>query len=142
MAHFAQIENNIVTQVIAVDNNDILDDQGNESEAVGIQFCTDLLGGTWVQTSYNNNLRKNYASVGDTYDITKDAFIAPQPYPSWVLDEDTFQWEAPIPYPTFTEADVIDTVWNEPTNEWVNVYPSVTWDEKLVSWVLQTPPTE
>ena len=142
MAHFAQIENNIVTQVIAVDNNDILDDQGNESEAVGIQFCTDLLGGTWVQTSYNNNLRKNYASVGDTYDITKDAFIAPQPYPSWVLDEDTFQWEAPIPYPPYTDDDIVDTIWNEDKTEWVNVYPSVTWDEKLVSWVLQTPPTE
>ena len=136
MAHFAQIENNLVIQVIVVDNNDILDNQGNESETIGIQFCTDLLGGTWVQTSYNNNLRKNYASIGDTYDTTRDAFIAPQPYPSWVLDEDTCRWESPVPYPTFTEADVIDTVWNEPTNEWVNVYPSVIWDEELINWEL------
>ena len=114
MAHFAQIENNLVTQVIVVDNNDILDEQGNESEAVGTQFCTDLLGGTWVQTSYNGNMRKNYAGIGDTYDATRDAFISPQPYPSWILDKDTCRWEAPIPYPT----DGLNYVWEETAQIW------------------------
>jgi len=121
MAHFAQIENNLVTQVIVVDNNDILDEQGNESEELGIQFCQDLLGGTWKQTSYNGNIRKNYAGIGYTYDETKDAFIKPQPYNSWVLDEDTCLWEAPIPYPTVEEGST-------------DVY---NWNEELVNWILQ-----
>jgi hypothetical protein len=117
MAHFAQIENNLVTQVIVVDNSDCLDELGNESEAIGIQFCTDLLGGTWVQTSYNGNMRKNYAGIGNTYDATRDAFIAPQPYPSWVLDEDTCQWEAPVAYP---DDDKFYT-WDEATTNWIEV---------------------
>jgi len=119
MAHFAQIENNLVTQVIVVDNNDILDDQGNESEDIGTQFCTDLLGGTWVQTSYNGNLRKNYAGIGYTYDTTRDAFIAPQPYPSWVLDEDTCLWESSVPYPIVSEDSTERYNWNEDTLQWV-----------------------
>jgi hypothetical protein len=121
MAHFAQIENNIVTQVIVVDNNDILDAQGNESEAIGTQFCTDLLGGTWVQTSYNNSFRKNYAGTGFTFDDNRDAFIAPQPYPSWVLVEDICIWEAPVPYPedVGTEDDPIRYIWNEASVSWV-----------------------
>ena len=121
MAHFAQIENNIVTQVIVVDNNDILDAQGNESEAIGTQFCTDLLGGTWVQTSYNNSFRKNYAGTGFTFDDNRDAFIAPQPYPSWVLVEDICIWEAPVPYPEDigTEDDPIRYIWNEASVSWV-----------------------
>jgi hypothetical protein len=114
MAHFAQIENNLVTQVIVVDNSDILDEQGNESEAIGVQFCTDLLGGTWIQTSYNSNMRRNYASIGDTYDSTRDAFIPSQPYNSWTLNEDTYQWDAPIPYPT----DDKRYNWNEDTASW------------------------
>ena len=93
MAHFAQIENGIVKQVIVVNNNDILDEQGNESEVIGVNFCTDLLGGTWIQTSINGSIRKNYAGVGSTYDDIRDAFIPPQPDPSWTLDEDTCQWE-------------------------------------------------
>jgi hypothetical protein len=117
MAHFAQIENNLVTQVIVVDNSDILDEQGNESEVVGTQFCTDLLGGAWIQTSYNGNIRKNYAGMGDTYDPTRDAFYAPQPYNSWTLNEDTCQWESPVPYP---EDDKVYN-WNEDTTNWVEV---------------------
>ena len=97
MAHFAQIENNLVTQVIVVNNEDILDDLGNESEATGIQFCTDLLGGTWIQTSYNSSFRKNYAYTGDTYDAVKDAFIPVKPHPSCVFNEDTCRWETPDP---------------------------------------------
>jgi hypothetical protein len=117
MAHFAQIENNLVTQVIVVDNNDVLDASGNESEAIGIQFCTDLLGGTWVQTSYNNNIRYNYAGIGYTYDETRDAFISPTPFPSWVLDEETCRWEAPIPYPEGALAGEYE--WDEETTSWL-----------------------
>jgi hypothetical protein len=119
MAHFAQIENNLVTQVIVVNNSDCLDEQGNESEAIGIQFCTDLLGGTWVQTSYNGNIRKNYAGIGFTYDETRDAFIAPTPFPSWILDENTCQWEAPIPYPEVVEGSTERYTWDEATVQWV-----------------------
>lgn len=119
MAHFAQIENSLVTQVIVVDNRDILDEQGVESEVVGTQFCTDLLGGTWVQTSYNGNMRKNYASMGDTYDATRDAFISPQPFPSWTLVEDTCRWEAPVPYPEVAEDSTDYYTWDEDTTSWL-----------------------
>ena len=116
MAHFAEINtDNIVTQVIVVDNNDILDDQGNELESIGTQLCTNLFGGTWVQTSYNDNIRYNYASIGFTYDETRDAFIAPTPFPSWVLNEDTCRYEAPIPYPT----DDKRYEWEEETTSWI-----------------------
>ncbi len=120
MAHFAQInENNLVTQVIVVDNNDILDEQGNELESIGIQFCTDLLGGDWKQTSYNNNIRYNYAGIGFTYDGDRDAFIAPQPYPSWTLNEDTCQWDSPVPYPTVSEGSEEFYKWDEETTSWL-----------------------
>jgi len=114
MAHFAKIENNIVTQVIVVNNEDIIDEQGNESEALGIQLCKELLGGEWRQTSYNNSFRKKYAGIGDTYDSTRDAFISPQPYPSWVLDENTCRWESPVPYPN----DGNMYIWNEELVNW------------------------
>jgi len=117
MAHFAKIENNLVIQVIVVDNNDVLDANGNELESVGIQFCTDLFGGIWVQTSYNGNIRKNYAGAGDTYDSIRDAFIAPKPYPSWLLDEETCKYASPIPYPDDGEA--------------------YQWNEELINWVIE-----
>ena len=117
MAHFAQIENNLVTQVIVVNNEDVLDGDDNELESVGAQFCTDLLGGTWKQTSYNGNIRKNYAGIGDTYDSTRDAFIAPKPYPSWTLVEATCLWTAPVAYPD----DGNKYIWNEDTTAWVEV---------------------
>ncbi len=119
MAHFAQIENNLVTQVIVVDNNDILDEQNNELESIGIQFCTDLLGGDWKQTSYNNNIRYNYAGIGFTYDGDRDAFIAPTPYPSWILDESTCRWDSPVPYPTVSEGSEEFYKWDEETTSWL-----------------------
>jgi len=120
MAHFAKIdENNLVTQVVVVDNNDILDEQNNELESIGIQFCTDLLGGDWKQTSYNNNIRKNYAGIGDTYDESRDAFIAPTPYPSWILDESTCRWDSPVPYPTVSEGSEEFYNWDEETTSWL-----------------------
>ena len=101
MAHFAQLdENNVVTQVIVVANEELLLD-GVENETKGVIFCRSLFGGdtNWRQTSYNGNIRKNYAGIGYTYDEDLDAFISPQPYPSWVLDENA-QWQAPTPYPS------------------------------------------
>jgi hypothetical protein len=93
MAHFAQLnEDNVVTQVIVVHNNELLVD-GVEQEAKGIAFCQRLLGGRWVQTSYNRNIRKNYAGIDYTYDAQRDAFIPPQPEgEGWLLDETTCIW--------------------------------------------------
>lgn len=118
MAHFAQLdENNNVTQVIVVHNNELLDENGVEQETKGIQFCQSLLGGNWVQTSYNANFRKNYAGVGYTYDAARDAFISPKPYDSWVLNEDTCKWEPPISYPN----DGKNYYWDEATLSWVEI---------------------
>ena len=116
MAHFAQLdENNVVTQVIVVHNNELMDN-GVESEAKGITFCQSLFPGTnWKQTSYNGNMRKNYAGVGYTYDAQRDAFIAPQPYPSWTLDETTCHWNPPVPYPNDGQV----YAWDEATTSWI-----------------------
>jgi len=117
MAHFAQIDNNnIVTRVIVVANEELLDN-GVESEVKGVAFCQSLFGGNWKQTSYNANIRKNYAGIGYTFDAGRDAFIAPQPFASWVLDESTCRWEAPVPYPT----DGKIYSWNEATLSWDEV---------------------
>jgi hypothetical protein len=117
MAHFAKLENNIVTQVIVVANQNILDENGQELEQKGIDFCSNLLGGTWLQTSYNGSIRKNYAGVGYTYDEGRDAFIAPKPFASWVLNETTAQWKAPVDMPT----DDKRYTWNETTTSWDEV---------------------
>ena len=120
MAHFAEIdENNVVTRVIVVANKDTADANGNEAESIGVAFCQRLLGGTWVQTSYHGNIRKNYAGIGYTYRADIDAFVPPQPYPSWVLNNDTAQWEAPVPMPT----DGKQYTWDEDTQSWVEVVP-------------------
>jgi hypothetical protein len=99
MAHFAELdETNTVLRVIVVGNGIILDEQGQESEAMGIAFCQSLFGPDtiWIQTSYNGNIRKNYAGIGHTYDLSRDAFIAPQPEgEGFVLDEATCQWRNP-----------------------------------------------
>ena len=118
MAHFAQLnDENLVTQVIVVANEDTADKDGVENEAIGIEFCTNLLGGRWVQTSYNANIRKNYAGIGYKYDATLDAFIPPQPFESWTLNEETAQWEAPTPYPD----DGKRYSWDEATTSWVEI---------------------
>jgi len=116
MAHFAQLDNNnIVTQVIVIYDNELLVD-GIESEAKGIAFCQSLLGGTWVQTSYNNNIRKQYAGIGYTYNANADVFITPQPFASWSLDEN-FDWQAPVAMPE----DDKRYQWDEATTSWVEV---------------------
>jgi len=118
MAHFAQLDdNNIVTQVIVVHNNELINETGNESEAKGIAFCQSLFGGNWKQTSYNANFRKNYAGIGFTYDAGRDAFIPPQPFSSWTLDEETCGWNPPVPRPT----DGKLYLWNEDNQQWVEV---------------------
>lgn len=120
MAHFAQLDdNNVVTQVIVVANEELLF-EGVENEAQGAIFCRSLFGNDtkWVQTSYNGNIRKRYASIGYTYDADKDAFIAPQPYPSWVLDADT-NWQPPVAMPEDGKA----YAWFEPNQEWIELKP-------------------
>lgn len=115
MAHFAELDNdNNVLKVIVVDNKDILDENGNESEEVGISFCQNLLGGIWKQTSYNGNFRKNYAGIGFKYDQDRDAFIPPKTFSKWVLNEDTCLWDPPIPYPSDGER----YTWNDESGEW------------------------
>ena len=118
MAHFAELDsNNVVLRVIVVANADTASADGTEKEYIGQAFCERLLGGTWKQTSYNANFRKNYAGIGYTYDAQRDAFIAPQPYPSWTLDEATCQWNAPVAMPT----DGKFYSWDEVTQTWIEV---------------------
>jgi len=117
MAHFAEInENNIVTQVIVVNNTELLEGE-QESEIKGIDFCESLYGHrNWVQTSYNANIRYNFAGIGYTWDSENDAFYAPQPFASWSLDEN-FIWQAPIPYPEDASADKVYE-WDEDNLTW------------------------
>ena len=122
MAHFAQLDaNNVVTQVIVVGNADTADANGVEKEHIGAAFCEKLFGGTWKQTSYNGSIRKNYAGIGYTYNADIDAFVPPKPYASWILDNDTAQWNAPVAMPE-------DAGTGEPPKRY-------TWDEATTSWV-------
>lgn len=121
MAHFAQLDqNNVVTQVIVVHNNELMDGT-DENEAKGIAFCQSLFGADtrWVQTSYNGNFRKNYAGIGFVYDAARDAFIAPKPQAnsSFVLDEATAQWVPPVPKPD----DGKNYAWVEKNLNWIEV---------------------
>lgn len=124
MAYFAQIENNIVQQVIKI-SNQTLDEptlQFPDTEPLGQSFITNVLGlsGIWKQTSYNASFRKHYAGIGYTYDETLDAFIRPKPYPSWLLDTDTCTWYPPVPYPN----DGNMYQWDEATQQWVLFDPT------------------
>lgn len=118
MAHFAKLnENKTVLEIVVVHNNELLQN-GVESESKGVQFLIEWSGGysNWKQTSYNGRIRKNYAGVGFTYDSARDAFIPPQPFASWVLNEETCLWDAPVAMPTDGQLYV--------------------WDEAAVSWAL------
>jgi hypothetical protein len=101
MAHYAKVNNGIVEQIIV-------------AEVEFFDTFIDSSPGEWIQTSYNKTIRKNYAGVGFTYDSTRDAFIPPKPYPSWVLNEDTCQYDSPVPYPD----DDKRYEWNEETTNW------------------------
>ena len=124
MAHFAKLnDNNVVEQVIVVDNDDIKDNSGIETESVGVGFCTKIFGADtkWKQTSYTRKFRKQYASAGGTYDEGRDVFIDPRPtgiynevFNSWVYNEVTGDWDPPTPYPDDGEL----YSWNEETITW------------------------
>ena len=123
MAHFAKIGlNNKVISVHSVHNNELLDADGVEQEVNGIRFLTNLHGwAIWKQTSYNANIRKNFAGIGFTYDEDRDAFIPPKPFDSWILNEDTCLWEAPIDKPTLTQEQIDKNnyyTWNETNQTW------------------------
>jgi hypothetical protein len=107
MAHFAELdENNVVIRVLVTDNDDPNGDEG-------YQWLVDNLGGTWVKTSYNGNIRKNYAGTGYSYDEGRDAFIPPRPFESWTLNEETCLWESPVSPPLDSPSK-----WNEETQTW------------------------
>jgi len=125
MAHFVEIDaSNIVIRGVVLDDKDTQDESGDEVESVGAKYLSDGFGGTWKRTSYNTSggihsldgtpFRKNYAGIGFTFDKTRDAFIAPKPYNSWTLNENTCQWDAPVAYPDVDKF----YEWNEDTTSW------------------------
>ena len=119
MAHFARLEDNIVTDIVVVDNEDIIGADGNESEDVGIVFLKDMFGQdtVWKQTSYNDNIRHRYASIGDTYNADIDAFVCPKPFASWTMNSENGEWEPPIERPPDTETHY--HLWDEENQLWV-----------------------
>jgi len=118
MAHFAKLDENNIVIAVHVVNNDVITVDGVESEQAGIDFLTDLHGhSNWKQTSYNGTIRKNYAGIDYSYDASRDAFISPQPWLSWILNETTCKWEPPTPCPT----DGKMYSWDEATTSWVEV---------------------
>ena len=136
MAHYAQLdENNVVTQVIVVSNDDCSDSNGTEVESIGVAFCQKLLGAdtNWKQTSYNNNMRVRYAGIGYSYNAELDAFVAPQPYASWTLDSDTADWVSPLgAAPALTDEEVEARSfyrWDEDAYQ----------EDNTTGWVLETP---
>jgi len=146
MAHFAQLDsNNVVTNVIVVSNDDTSDSNGTETESIGVAFCQKLLGAdtNWKQTSYNGNMRGNYAGIGYTYMEnvatlgvgSTDIFIPQQPYASWSIGVGTAQWYAPIPEPALTD----DQIAAGSYYEWdESAYQADTSDPKTVGWALTT----
>tara|TARA_Y100000004_G_scaffold38654_1_gene41526 strand:+ start:2815 stop:3225 length:411 start_codon:yes stop_codon:yes gene_type:complete len=135
MAHFAQLDdNNVVIQVIVVSNDDCSDGSGTESESIGIAFCQKLLGANtnWKQTSYNGNMRVRYAGIGYSYNASLDAFVPPQPFPSWTLNNTTAAYDPPLTEPTLTEEQITAGsyyVWDE------DAYQA----DNTTGWVLTTP---
>ena len=127
MAHFAKINKatNEVMHVSVVDNWNCVDGEGNEVEAIGVAYLEKVHGVHddvyWKQTSYNGNMRKNYAGIGMKYDSERDAFISEKPYASWVLDEATCRWEAPVPMPSDAGTGNPSKIyrWDEDTTNWV-----------------------
>ena len=142
MAHFAELDgNNIVKRVVVV-GNDIVTAAGplgnNDMHVDGETWCINFFkGGTWKQTSYNHNFRKQYAGKGYSYDFAKDKFICPQPYASWTLDGND-DWQAPVTYPTDTTGKHI--IWDEAGQKWTatdfdNVDNKYNWDASALAWV-------
>lgn len=152
MAHFAELDDtNTVKQVIVIHNNEMLDENGVEQEQKGIDFCVNLLGGTWIQTSYNANIRKNFAGPGMIYDPIRDAFIAEKPYESWILNDD-FKWEPPVVKPhafcNWNEETISWDILPKPFESWIEDTETgwwkapvnkpegrYYWDEATVNWI-------
>ena len=113
MAHFAKLGTGNIVETVEIVSNDIA-----TTEQAGVDFLNTLYNtrDVWKQTSYNNNIRKNFAGIDYQYDQQRDAFIAPKPYPSWILNETTCIWETPTPYPDDGEM----YTWNEETLTWEN----------------------
>ena len=123
MSSFAKIGlNNKVIEVLSINNEVLKDANGIEQENIGVDFLTKLTGyPLWKQTSYNANFRKNFAGIGMTYDEDRDAFIPKKPFNSWVLNEDTCLWEAPVAMPTLTQEQINNQnyyIWNEQNQTW------------------------
>ena len=143
MAHFAQLDsNNVVTQVIVVGNDDTSDSNGTETESIGVAFCQKLLGAdtNWKQTSYNGNMRGNYAGIGYTYMSnvatlgvgSTDIFISQKPYDSWTIDTTAANWKAPITQPTLTDEEVA-------ANKYYEWNESAYQGDNTKGWDLKTP---
>ena len=121
MAYFAKLgTGNIIETVISINNSVITDSNGIEQEQLGVDFINKLYNtrDVWKQTSYNNNFRKNFAGIGYSYDQSRDAFIPPKPFNSWILNEDTCLWNAPVAIPTAVLEDNQYYSWNEQTLSW------------------------
>jgi len=135
MAHFAELDNdNKVLRVVVVGNDCVPSDEHVDGETWCINFFN---GGTWKQTSYNNNFRKQYCGTGFTYDAAKNKFISPQPYASWSLDAND-DWQAPVTYPTDTTDKTIS--WDEAGQKWTatdheDPQNNFNWDASALAWV-------
>ena len=135
MAHFAELDdNNIVLRVVVVGNDCVPSDEHIDGETWCINF---FKGGTWKQTSYNNNFRKQYAGTGYTYDAAKNKFISPKPHASWALDAND-DWQAPVTYPTDTTDKIIS--WDEAGQKWTakdreDPVNNFNWDASALAWV-------
>ena len=117
MAHFARLDDNSIVEMVIVISDDVCPDPAPINEGQGQSYINDVIGlpGTWIQTSYNGNFRGRYAGPGDRYDAVNDAFIPPQPYSGWVLNEESYEWEAPIPRPN----DGQFYMWDNVSLQWV-----------------------
>jgi len=143
MAHFAKIDsNNIVQQVVVINNDILVNFEGNEIEQLGIEFCKSLYGQdtNWVQTSYNGNIRFRFAGIGMIYDSVNNVFLHSKPFNSWILNETTWEWNAPIAYPS----DNKTYAWNEENQTWDLFTPpqpfnSWTWNEAEWRWEAPSP---
>lgn len=122
MAHIVKLnEESVVTDVYVIHNNELIDENGKESEQKGVDFVKALYGeGYYLQTSYNASFRKNYAGVGFLYDPILDAFIPPKPFPSWSLNEESCIWEAPVQEPA--RVDDYYNEWDEDNQIWKQIY--------------------
>ena len=159
MAHFTELESktdptgftsetHLIVKRVVVVGNDIPANGGilenNDMHVDGETWCSNFFkGGSWKQTSYNNNFRKQYAGIGHTYDASKDKFILPQPFPSWSLDSND-DWQAPVTKPTVTEIDsnIVYTSWDEDNQKWLGethsgdpiVTTNYEWDATNLQW--------